>query len=155
MVEDPKLLDELPAILILQIRHFNEASGASDGTTPGWLFQTYAPVNGLLNMWNAAPASRDRNELQQFVQNLQQHGPRVWLATASFADNDPYCLGQPLSWKLSSREKRCISRGWGNLVQTSQADLSRRDSGSFGCVDAYFRRTEEKQEVPTACQQVR
>jgi hypothetical protein len=83
--ERPELKDELTDILVLQIRHFNPKA-LSNGRRSGWGFQIVAPLHALLNMWNTAPVSRDRNELELFTQTLQlQHKTRIVTATI------PYC----------------------------------------------------------------
>lgn len=57
---DSALASEAPEILILQIRHFNP-NAAAPGATHGWGFQLFAPLKGLLSMWDNAPVHRDKN----------------------------------------------------------------------------------------------
>lgn len=98
-------------VMVLQIRHFNEST-AAPGSRQGWGFQLYAPLAGLLSMWNEAPVYRDQNELRLF-QNWfhEKTGKSVRIATMPF-DGKAGCAKAPLSWKLSESQKGCIANTW-------------------------------------------
>jgi len=99
-------------ILVLQIRHFNPAA-IPGGTKPGWSFQTYAPLSGLLSMWSSAPVNRDRNELDLLRESYTASDHRkIWFATIAYDTSDENCSQAPLSWKLSPREQACIVNVW-------------------------------------------
>lgn len=76
--QDPALIEQIPEILVLQIRHFNP-DVLEEGSRDGWSFQLFAPVTALLRMWNNAPVHRDQNELNLFIQNsaLSKRGPNI------------------------------------------------------------------------------
>jgi hypothetical protein len=114
-------------ILILQIRHF-DPSVAPPASRQGWGYQTYAPISGLLAMWNAAPASRDRNELVSYLKTIGQKR-KIWQATVQFEAAPGTCA--PLSWKLSGAEQKCITETWDRLKA--------RDQG-VKCVSEYLNR---------------
>jgi len=83
--ENPALVRQIPQVFVLQIRHFNPDALAK-GRRAGWTFQLLAPLKALLNMWNTAPANRDRNELDLFTNGLQvSNGVKMISATI------PYC----------------------------------------------------------------
>ncbi|HWB98536.1 MAG TPA: patatin-like phospholipase family protein, partial [Bryobacteraceae bacterium] len=135
------LKNELPDILVLQIRHFDRSSKQANGTAPGWFFQTYAPITGLLNMWNAAPQSRDKNELELFRRVYDSDRSKLWFATIQFHDDQPQCKNPPLSWKLSKSEQACITHAW--PPPASDPGLS--------CVGKYLSRSGNGS-VPSPCQ---
>ncbi len=83
---DPALRQELPDLLVLQIRHFNPSALAA-GRRAGWGFQIIAPLVALLDMWTNSPTHRDRNELDLFIRDEQfsATGPRIQTVTI------PYC----------------------------------------------------------------
>jgi hypothetical protein len=131
------LKDDIGDILILQIRHFDphDLPGAS---RQSWAYQAHAPLSGLLSMWNAAPASRDRNELELLLKSFNTDKRHAWLATAQFHGSQKDCA--PLSWKLSPGQRQCIDNAW------EQVDAQTSD-----CVRRYLSRTEGAI-APAACQ---
>ena len=144
--KDPEVNARVKDIFILQIRHFNPAT-ASRGSHPGWLFQLYAPLFGLLSMWTAAPVSRDRNEIELFRQTFEQksNDPNsrrsLWSSVIAWNSDeltDPsqreVCKKAPLSWKLSPREQVCIDEMW---------DYEKRYSSALNCLQAYLDRKDE------------
>lgn len=137
---------EIGDILILQIRHFNPDDVPAAGRR-GWLYQTYAPLSGLLSMWNAAPASRDRNELGLFLNGFESAKHHVWLSTVKFRAQAGACA--PLSWKLSPGERNCIDTAWQKLDadwnkleqhQAEAANDSQSYDWTFECVRRYLTR---------------
>ena len=116
-------------VLILTIRHFN-AGNESKGTLRGWGFQSFAPIAGLLSMWDAAPAQRDDNEFRLFAEALRVAVPgrRVWIVNVPY-DGIDECARAPLSWKLSESEKACIDRAWGDFEKKKPVT----------CIDRYLR----------------
>jgi hypothetical protein len=115
-------------ILVLTIRHFN-AGSEPRGSLRGWGFQMFAPVIGLLAMWDAAPARRDDNEFRLFADGLRANpNRRIWIV------NVPYngmgdCARAPLSWKLSESQKACIDGAWDSV----------KDAPQLRCIDNYLR----------------
>lgn len=75
---NPALIEQIPEVLVLQIRHFNP-DVLEQGSRDGWSFQLFAPIVALIRMWNNAPVHRDQNELNLFVQNfaLSKRGPVI------------------------------------------------------------------------------
>ncbi len=133
----PDLNADLPEILVLQIRHFNPAALALP-PRQGWAFQLFAPIVGLLNMWNNAPTHRDENELNLFIQDrsLSGRGPAIKTVTI------PYCgLDYSKSADTEAEFEACITASGGqfqNLSPTSP--LRRRNPNSakakrFNCAD--------------------
>ena len=115
-------------ILILTIRHFN-AGEAPKGALHGWGFQPFAPVAGLLSMWDAAPAQRDDNEFRLFAAQLRAASPgrRVWIVNVPYIGTGD-CARAPLSWKLSESQKACIDTAWKSVENEAQ----------LGCIDHYL-----------------
>jgi hypothetical protein len=150
-MEDPKagadIKQDLPDILVLQIRHFNSGQLANP-TRPGWFFQTYAPLSALLSMWNGAPASRDRNELELFKNKFEGGGKnrKLWIATIEFQNETKGCLEQPLSWKLSKSEKTCVNDAWKTM------DKENSTTDGLLCVHDYLTRTVQGGEISKHCQ---
>jgi hypothetical protein len=139
--------NQIGDILILQIRHFDPAK-PKEGSKRGWFFQTYAPLAGLLSMWSAAPASRDNNELGLFLREFNgnpDHKHHAWLTTAQFQGPDD-CA--PLSWKLSPRERTCITNAWETLSAPKPsvpggASQNIVPKSLVDCVNAYLNRKED------------
>jgi len=127
----PPQIARLPDILVLTIRHFN-AGTEPRGSVRGWGFQTFAPIAGLLAMWNAAPAQRDDNEFRLFAGSLRAALPGrcIWIVNVPYR-GEGRCAYAPLSWKLSESEKACIDQAWKRF----EADPKQRVT----CIDRYLR----------------
>lgn len=128
--------DLIGDILILQIRHFNPDT-IPGGSRHGWLYQSYAPLSGLLAMWGSSPAGRNRNELELFRKGFNDGKRQIWTATVKFESKEQ-CA--PLSWKLSPHERRCIDDAWRNV-----------DKRALDCVRDYLQRPKNGQR-PAACE---
>jgi hypothetical protein len=173
---DDSLESKTPEILILQIRHFNP-DAAANGTSRGWGFQLFAPLKGLLSMWNNAPIHRDRNELDLLIQNValsrklkiqtvtipycglnyneSSSTASTFASCVGSSDGKPLesskvsevsamiaamaskqeavdCADQPLSWKLTARQKRCINDTWQVFARTDP-------NGSLAAIQQFLR----------------
>jgi Patatin-like phospholipase len=108
------VLSDLPAVLIIQIRHFNPQAEAK-GSRAGWGFQLVAPLVALMNMWNHAPVDRDRNELELYMRNaaLSHRGPAIRVVTI------PYC-GLDYSQDADTQKAlaACIAAAGGPAART-------------------------------------
>jgi Patatin-like phospholipase len=125
-------------VLILSIQHFDTA-GPRTKIVRGWSFQLYAPVSGLLSMWNAAPAQRDANEFRLFADRMSKNsGRKIWIVNIAYQGNPKYqgkrgypgrinCKKAPLSWKLSGLQQECIDEAWETI-----------DSKELNCIDSYL-----------------
>ena len=124
-------------ILVLTIRHFN-AGTEPKGELHGWSFQTFAPVVGLLSMWNAAPARRDDNEFRLFADGLRASSPkrRIWIVNVPY-DGVGDCARAPLSWKLSESQKACIDRAWKHVTDAQLTCIDRYLKGDLSDPDCY------------------
>jgi hypothetical protein len=119
--------EELPShVLIIQIRSFPESTNEPQAVGRGWFFQTYAPLDGLLNVRTTAQLLRDRDALTMLAQrwaasptshqgSLQD---RIRFATFTFNGNDA-----PLSWAMNEAQKNAIHQRWDELVRANTKDL--------------------------------
>ncbi|HEY3835819.1 MAG TPA: patatin-like phospholipase family protein [Bryobacteraceae bacterium] len=114
-------------VLLIQIRHFNPANAAGK-SMPGWLYQTYAPLSGLLSMWNAAPVNRDKEELDLFKETFEKGaGGRKLVLSTIYYYGTGNCANAPLSWKLSPREQDCIVNVWNNTKEDPRGNKEEVD----------------------------
>jgi hypothetical protein len=119
---DTSLNHDLPEILVLQIRHFNAYSGSAPPPRRGWSFQLFAPLVGLLNMWNNAPAHRDQNELQLFIDDRKQSGRGPTIQTVTI----PYCgLDYSKNTDTEAEFEDCIKASGGNFQNLAAAAVLR------------------------------
>ena len=124
-------------VLILTIRHFN-AGNPPTKPVRGWGFQLYAPLSGLLAMWNSAPARRDANEFALFADRISKNPERkVWIVSIGY-EGAGACAQAPLSWKLSESQKTCIDDSWKAFVKQDalEKDVTKTQ---LACLDTYLR----------------
>ncbi len=119
--QDPALIEQVPEVLVLQIRHFNP-DVLEEGSRDGWSFQLFAPVMALLRMWNNAPVHRDENELNLFIQNsaLSKRGPVIKTVMI------PYCgLNYGGNTDTSKAFDACIAASGGQALSSARLALAR------------------------------
>ncbi len=125
---------KVPPVLIIQIRSFPD-DALNGPTTKGWFFQTYAPIDGLLNVRTTAQLMRDRQELENFARRWEEHsGARkekdkdlselysgsdhIHFATFEFKGHHA-----PLSWAMNPRQINEVSAKWDEIVRANESDL--------------------------------
>ncbi len=125
---------DLPEVLIIQIRSFPD-DALSQPTTKGWFFQTYAPVDGLLNVRTTAQLIRDREELDNFARRWEEpEDPRKKLPKLSpklygsserihFATFEFRGHHAPLSWAMNPRQINEIAVKWKDIQTSNESDL--------------------------------
>ncbi len=112
----------LPDILIIQIRSLPDDALAPPGNK-GWFFQSYAPVDALLNVRTTAQLVRDRDALRLFAERWAKTSvqgipkDRVHFASFEFTGHNP-----PLSWSMNQRQKDEISGMWSSVVSATPAN---------------------------------
>ena len=93
--------------LLLRITHFPDPTGSSTAKH-GWLFQIYAPLQGLYDARDAGQLAGDNNQVRlEGALHSQISG-----ASIQFRTRDTKCSDPPLSWQLSAGQKRCIEETW-------------------------------------------
>ena len=130
--------DELPEVLFIQIRSFPD-DAVTQPTTKGWFFQTYAPIDGLLNVRTTAQLIRDREELNNFARRWKKLQPEApGKKAAGKSAPLPYAASQrihfatfeflghraPLSWAMNPRQIDEISAKWKDIETSHEEDLT-------------------------------
>ena len=98
--------EKMPDVLVIQIRSFPTDAFPAP-TTKGWFYQSYAPVNALMNVRTTAQLVRDREELELLQRKWAADHVRIELATFEFRGQ-----GAPLSWELTEQQKSEIEHQW-------------------------------------------
>ncbi len=125
---DAEVRKQMPDVLILQIRHFNDTK-LNIPDVQGWGFQLTAPLNGLANMRDFAQNSVANNQLAFFGKFYGTQGVRVWKVAVEY-NGTGHCAEAPLSWKLDQEQQQCIPDTWNNNVVPGQQT-------ALQCIAAY------------------
>ena len=91
---DAEVRKQMPDVLILQIRHFNDTK-LNIPDVQGWGFQLTAPLNGLANMRDFAQNSVANNQLAFFGKFYGTQGVRVWKVAVEY-NGTGHCAEAPL-----------------------------------------------------------
>ena len=126
---DPAVKQQLPDVLILQIRHFN-AEKLAGPIRQGWGFQLLAPLLGLYNMRDFAQNSVANNQLAFFGKYYRKQGVNVWKASIEYNGKNE-CAEAPLSWKLDRVQQQCIQDTW-------QTNVLKKQTSALKCINAYL-----------------
>jgi hypothetical protein len=127
-LSDAAVRNDIPDILILQIRHFNPAV-VPGGSIQGWGFQSVAPPFALYHMRDFAQDSVARNQLEFFGKYYEKQNVNVWKTSIAYNGRAGTCSDAPLSWKLDQQQRSCITETW-NGVLDSQKD-------ALACIQSY------------------
>jgi Patatin-like phospholipase len=118
--KEQKTLDQLPPILIVQIRSFpDDALPAPQND--GWFYQLHAPVDGLMSVRTTAQLVRDRDELNLLRDkwgNDSSSRPRIRFAGFKFQGKDA-----PLSWKMTHLQVEAVKSEWVRVEKENGEDL--------------------------------
>jgi hypothetical protein len=133
---DATVKQQLPDVLILQIRHFNPEKLAGP-IRQGWGFQLLAPLLGLYNMRDFAQNSVANNQLAFFGKYYRTQGVNVWKASIEYNGKDE-CAEAPLSWKLDHDQQQCIQDTWQRCVSEWKGDSLKKQRGGLECINAYL-----------------
>jgi hypothetical protein len=130
-LSDPCLDQPPERVLIIRIRSFADGSDTPDTPARGWFFQAFAPLVGLYNVRDAGQI-RTADQLltaveRHWSQVTESRGQQcavpkpvaisvVDIVYPEFrAKEDEECNRPPLSWRLNSKQQRCIDRAWDNM----------------------------------------
>ena len=110
-------------VLLLQINAFPESKLKSQNDNFGWFTEFIGPLNALYNVRDSTQIARNQEEaelLQEVWKNKkegkQKEGKQVDIQpfTIFFPDNEKY--EQPLSWKLTQKQKDNLEKAWKDIV---------------------------------------
>ena len=93
-------------VLLIEIRGAPSSENDLDSRR-GWLYQTVAPLNAMLNVRTAGQLSHNEEELRLLKRTAAANGVEVQSAVFQFPGKDP-----PLSWHLTENQKEEIGREW-------------------------------------------
>jgi hypothetical protein len=119
-LDDPDVRSRLTGVLILQIRHFNQANEPPGPSNQGWGYQLLAPPVALYNMRDYAQDSTARKQLELFGKYYAGQGVNIWKTTIAY-DGGKGCDDAPLSWKLDQHQQDCIKQTWDRIGQKQSA----------------------------------
>lgn len=115
-----------PDILVIQIRSF-PTTDTPTLLDKGWFYQSYAPVDALLNVRTTAQLVRDRDELQLLEKKwLALDEVHIKFATFEFPGKKA-----PLSWQLTEEQIRAIEGEWQNIVKHGDDNVDLTTVRSF------------------------
>jgi len=146
-----------PRILFLQIDAFPDSNPSQQGETQKWYYQLYAPVLAMLNVRSEGQIVRDITSGEDLQELLNGRGyATAWAKMRYIPDtNKELCPQQPpLSWHLTSLEKRCIENAWSNVSGSAQGEVQAfltQGEGYFpeaGCTGKDKQIEKEKQKGP-------
>jgi hypothetical protein len=119
--------------LILQIRAFPVGEEEKEPknqprTQRGWFYQAFAPVSTLLNVRTAGQSAHNQVELDLLRQVLRNRNIQVETVEFEFRDPDsPSSCNKaeknynpPLSWHLTSKQKKEIDNEWKRIINCSE-----------------------------------
>jgi len=119
-LEDPDVRSRMTDVLILQIRHFNQANEPPGPSRQGWGYQLLAPPVALSNMRDYAQDSTARKQLEFFGKYYAGQGVNIWKTTIAYEGGEG-CNDAPLSWKLDRKQRDCITATWDQVGQKQSA----------------------------------
>lgn len=132
-LDDPAVRSRMTDILMLEIRHFNQANEPPGPSRQGWGYQLLAPPVALYNMRNYAQDSTARKELELFGKYYAGQGVNIWKTTIAY-DGGKDCNDAPLSWKLDQQQQDCIQGTWDRVGQKQSACTKAFVDGDPGTV---------------------
>ena len=114
-------------VLVVEIRGSPSSENDLDRQR-GWLYQTVAPLNAMLNVRTAGQLSHNEEELRLLKRAAAANGVEIQSAVFQFPGEDP-----PLSWHLTENQKKRIAREWETM----------KDGASWTAVKTFLSKTTE------------
>ena len=96
-------------VLLLEIRGAPSSENDLDRRR-GWLYQTVAPLEAMLNVRTAGQLSHNEEELRLLKRTAASNGVEIQSAVFQFRSENP-----PLSWHLTEHQKEQIAREWDRM----------------------------------------
>ncbi len=103
---------EAPDILFIQIRSFPSEATGPEGKRRGWFYQTWAPIDALMEVRTTGQLVRDREAIDNFVALWSARGVKIRLATFEFPGNNA-----PLSWQMNEAQTEAIKSQWTTKIK--------------------------------------
>jgi hypothetical protein len=113
-------------VLLLEIRGAPSSSENGLDRRRGWLYQTIAPLDAMLNVRTAGQLSHNDEELRLLKRTAAANGVEVQSAVFQFLGENP-----PLSWHLTEHQKEQIAREWDTM----------KDGAGWSIVKAFLSKT--------------